>query len=195
MTLTVLNKIGTASILDNAITSGKIIDNAITSGKIINNAVTSSKIIAGAAGKVLQIVQGTSTGTFNTTSNTPQAVSNLSQAITTSAVNSKILITMNSPASMNGGSDNRAAVSIRSSIDSFAASLFEQIYASASNWDQLGNVLQFLHTHGQAAGTTITYTAYARKTNGSNPIYISDPWGSTTPNVPFNSTTLTEVAG
>ena len=46
MALTVLNKIGTASILDNA----------ITSGKIINNAVTSSKIVAVAGGKILQTV-------------------------------------------------------------------------------------------------------------------------------------------
>ena len=184
MTLTVLNKIGTASILDNA----------ITSGKIINNAVTSSKIVAGAGGKVLQVVQGTSTGTFNTTSSTPVAVASLSQVITTIAVNSKILITMNAPANMNNSSDNRAVVSIRSSIDSFAASLFEQIYASSGAWDQLGNVIQFLHTHGQAAGTNITYTAYARKTSGGQPIYLSDPWGSTTSGIAMNSTTLTEVS-
>jgi len=147
-----------------------------------------------ATGKILQVVQGTSTGTFSTTSTTPVAVASLSHAITTTAVNSKILISMNSPTSMNHSSDNRAVVSIRSSIDSFAASLFEQIYASSGDWDQLGNVIQFLHTHGQAAGTTITYKAYARKTSGDRPIYISDPWGSTTSGISMNSTTLTEVA-
>jgi hypothetical protein len=101
---------------------------------------------------------------------------------------------MNAPANMNNSSDNRAVVSIRSSIDSFAASLFEQIYASSGAWDQLGNVIQFLHTHGQAAGTNITYTAYARKTSGGQPIYLSDPWASTTSGIPMNSTTLTEVS-
>ena len=45
MALTVLNKIGTASILDNTITSGKIINNAVTSSKIVDNAITSGKII------------------------------------------------------------------------------------------------------------------------------------------------------
>ena len=83
MALTVLNKIGTASILDNA----------ITSGKIINNAVTSSKIVAGAAGKVLQIVQESST-TQNTTTSTSFVAASLNASITPIATNSKILVTV-----------------------------------------------------------------------------------------------------
>jgi hypothetical protein len=111
MALTVLNKIGTASILDNAITSGKIIDNAITSGKIIdnaitsgkiidnaitsgkiiNNAVTSSKIVAGAAGKVLQVVTATTTTAVSSTSTT-YIDSGLTANITPSSTSSRIMI-------------------------------------------------------------------------------------------------------
>jgi len=112
MALTVLNKIGTASILDNAITSGKIIDNAITSGKIIdnaitsgkiiNNAVTASKIVAGAAGKVLQVLSATKTDTQSFSgSNNFHAITGLSLAITPSATSSKILITSVVHAHMN----------------------------------------------------------------------------------------------
>ena len=110
MALTVLNKIGTASILDNAITSskiidnaitsGKIIDNAITSGKIINNAVTASKIVAGAAGKVLQVVSITKTDTQSITGTT--FVDVFSLAITPLATSSKIFLHCSINLSANG---------------------------------------------------------------------------------------------
>ena len=83
MALTVLNKIGTASILDNA----------ITSGKIINNAVTSSKIVAGAGGKILQTVSVLTTTQASqaiTTSDTQLGL--LTKAITPLGANSKFLV-------------------------------------------------------------------------------------------------------
>tara|TARA_R110000764_G_scaffold203791_1_gene289020 strand:- start:59 stop:706 length:648 start_codon:yes stop_codon:yes gene_type:complete len=103
MALTVLNKIGTASILDNAITSGKIldnaitsgkiIDNAITSGKIINNAVTSSKIVAGAAGKIRQTVSVlTTTQASQTVTTSDTQLGLLTKAITPLGANSKFLV-------------------------------------------------------------------------------------------------------
>ena len=85
MALTVLNKIGTASILDNAITSGKI--------------------VVGAAGKVLQVVQGTFSTQTDSSINGAVATG-LTVNITPGYSNSKILVSYSLPL-RNGVSNNR----------------------------------------------------------------------------------------
>jgi hypothetical protein len=167
-------------------------DLKIASGETLD--LKSQGTVTMPTGSVLQVVQGTSESGTTVTSSSFVSVSNLSKSITTKALNSKVLITMNCALQMSQASSNYGVIAIRSSLDSFGASLFEQIIIGRSDWLQLGNVLQFLHSPNQAAGTTITYTAYAKRTSGSQSFYIPDLWGQNTSGVPTSSTTLMEVA-
>ena len=146
-------------------------------------------------GSVLQVTSGESTSAFSTSSTSWVAVSTLQDTITTVAANSKILITMTAPWQLQSSASIRAVVSIRSSVDSYAASLFEQIFVLESNWHQLGNSMQFLHSPSQAAGTAITYKGYTKRHSGSGSIYLPDLWGANTSGVPTSIVTLMEIAG
>jgi hypothetical protein len=94
----------TSDIADNAITTAKIAAGAVVEADISNGAVTASKLAstldltgktvtlpAGTGGKVLQVVQGTTT-TATSTSSTSFVDTNLSAAITPSSSSSKILV-------------------------------------------------------------------------------------------------------
>jgi len=64
---------------------------SVGTSQITDGAITSAKLASGVGGKVLQVVQGTSTTAFNTTSTT-YANSSLSGVITPSSTSSKILV-------------------------------------------------------------------------------------------------------
>src|SRR3954447_9636643 len=52
----------TTKIADNAVTTGKIADQAVTTGKIADNAVTNGKLAANSVSGLVQVVDGTITG-------------------------------------------------------------------------------------------------------------------------------------
>jgi len=146
-------------------------------------------------GSVLQVVSDESTSAFSTSSTSFVAVSNLTGVITTTQANSKILVTMTAPWQLNQGASIRAVVAIRSSVDSYASSLFEQPFTLESSWIQMGNSMQFLHSPSQSSGTEITYKAYVKRHSGSGSIYLPDTWGAPTSGVPINTVILTEIKG
>jgi len=63
---------------------------SVTSAALSDGAVTAAKLAAGAGGKILQVVQNTSTGTFSSTDTT--LVTIVTRTITPVAASSKILI-------------------------------------------------------------------------------------------------------
>ena len=147
-----------------------------------------------APGMVVQVVKSTSNATFSTASTSFTAVGNLTGVITTTQANSKILVTMTCPVQLQQSNSIRALVAIRSSLDSYASSLFEQPFVLESNWIQMGNSLQFLHSPSQSSGTEITYKAYAKRAQGSGSLYMPDAWGIVTAGVPSSIVTLMEIA-
>jgi hypothetical protein len=56
------NAVTAGQLANNAVTTGKIADNAVTTGKIADNAVTSSKLAANSVSGLVQVVDGTITG-------------------------------------------------------------------------------------------------------------------------------------
>ena len=181
------------------ITVGELLSDATSSNKITIGSGTTLDLKASAgsttmpAGSVLQVVDGTSTNAYSTSSTTWSATNNLSKVITTTEANSKILVTMVAPWQLNSGSTIRAVIAVRSSLDSYATSLFEQVFVIESNWYQLGNCIQFVHEPAQVAGTAITYKGYVKRAAGSGTLYIHDTWGAATSGVPSSVVILTEI--
>lgn len=56
------NAVTSGQIASNAVTTGKIADNAVTTGKIADSAVTNSKLAANSVSGLVQIIDGTITG-------------------------------------------------------------------------------------------------------------------------------------
>ena len=107
--------ITSAELADNAVTTDKLIDDAVTNVKLLNDSLTvnGTSIDLGAsetitAGKILQVVQGTFSSTFSTTSPAETAFvdTGLSVAITPSATSSKILILWNVMTGSSGANVN-----------------------------------------------------------------------------------------
>jgi hypothetical protein len=68
---------------------------SVGTAQLIDGAVTSAKLASGTGGKILQVVNAKTNTQFNTTSTSLVAVTNLSAAITPSATSSKVLIMVN----------------------------------------------------------------------------------------------------
>jgi len=81
------------SINGNGITSANIADGAITNADIADDAITDAKLASG-GGKVLQVVQGT-TSTDTALSTTAYVDTGLSASITPTSTSSKILVLIN----------------------------------------------------------------------------------------------------
>ena len=81
-------------ILGNVLDLGVPSDATVSTAKIVDGAVTSAKLASGVGGKVIQVVQGTTTTSVSNTS-TSYADTGLTAAITPSATSSKILVFVN----------------------------------------------------------------------------------------------------
>lgn len=131
------------------------------------------------SGSVIQVVSANVTGNFSTTSTTFVHATNHSLTITTASPNSKILLLCNTPVQMSQGSVT-AQTAFRSSLDGYTENLGATALANYSDsnggWKQVAP-LQYLHSANQAEGTTITYRVYLRKNQGSDSVYMPDPWG------------------
>lgn len=132
---------------------------------------------APAYGKVLQVVQATSS--YTSTTSTSFVTTGQSLAITPIGTNSKFLIHVSHCSQLAfDASQQSMAVAIRSSLDSYAANLRQYSAArNPSSWTTLPSFLQLLHSPSVSAGTTITYATYFKSTYGTT-VYFADIWNS-----------------
>ena len=195
----------------NAITtgSGGVITTADNSG-VLNlqsggttvAAITSSGLnvvgtltVNGAAptsGKVLQVVSYQQQGTVNASSTTFAATNKGTLAITTISATSKILCLLTFGPSPYAGSDGQ--VTLRSSIDSYVSNLsMARSYIGTNGANGcFTSSINYLHTHGQSAGTTITYKSYFNSLTGT--FSLGDYWNNTGLEGSYFTTTLMEIA-
>ena len=131
-------------------------------------------------GTILQTVKNSVTGGASMSSSTAAAMVTLG-TITTTIANSKIIFSSTIPVQLGSNSNAKALYTLRSSVDSYSASLESHPcvnYGDGSNgWKQMGNNWFTLHSPSQSAGTAITYKIYGRSVAGSSSIYVLDGWG------------------
>ncbi len=132
------------------------------------------------SGSVIQVVNHSITSGASTTSSSAVALVTLG-SITTTKLNSKIIVSSTLPTQISTNSNGRGVYGLRSSVDSYSSSLETHVsvnYAEGSNgWVQLDSNFYALHNPSQASGTTITYKIYGSKNQGTGGIYILDAWG------------------
>ena len=131
--------------------------------------------VAASAGAIIQSVTSVTRDTDNTTSSTYQD-SSTSQAITTVATNSKLLITVYS--GMVNPSNNRVITTIKRAITGGATTTDltggysdGMMRVVGNNWNP--KYYEWIDAPNQSADTTITYTAMFRNHDNSETIYFS----------------------
>ena len=146
------------------------------------------------SGSVIQVVSNSITSGASTDSSSAVALVTLG-SITTTRLNSKIIISSTLPTQISSNSNGRGVYGLRSSVDSYSSSLETHVsvnYAEGSNgWVQLDNNFYALHNPSQASGTTITYKIYGSKNQGSAGIYLLDAWGQSV----SHAVTFQEIVG
>ena len=146
------------------------------------------------SGSVIQVVSHSITSGASTGSSSAVALVTLG-SITTTRLNSKIIVSSTLPTQISTASNGRGVFGLRSSVDSYSSSLETHVsvnYAEGSNgWVQLDNNFFALHNPSQASGTTITYKMYASANQGSNAVYMLDSWGQST----NHAVVLQEIVG
>ena len=107
--------VGTSQLVDSAVTNAKITDGTIANAKLANSSITlngSAVSLGGSAtiggGKIGQVIQTVKTDVFSTTSSSLVDVTGLTAAITPSATDSKVLVTLN----LNIGPTDNTAVAL-----------------------------------------------------------------------------------
>jgi hypothetical protein len=113
------------------------------------------------AGNIQQIQLVTCTAQQNFTSDTPAAVSGFNKAITVGKTGSKILVTLNLVAwgTTNSHTGNRCYTKITESVtslDYWVSDIDGWTNTAVNQFHTL--TFYYLHTHGQNAGTALTYT-------------------------------------
>ena len=111
--------VGTTQLADNAVTNAKITNGTVANAKLANSSITlngSAVSLGGSAtiggGKIGQVIQTVKTDVFSTTSSSLVDVTGLTAAITPTATDSKVLVTLN----LNiGPTDNTAVALFRDS--------------------------------------------------------------------------------
>ena len=122
-------------------------------------------------GKVLQVVSEACPTDDNGTTSSTMAASKMEVTITTSKVNSKLLVTMTPFIRWLNDATQSARFAIRSSVDSYASDLVshDQFITQGSGWTSSnGGAFQLLHNPQQPANTAITYKLYWRKSGGGS---------------------------
>jgi hypothetical protein len=146
-------------------------------------------------GSIMQVVQGTKTDQFETTSTSLAAVTGLTAAITPSATSSKILIMCSTSAihtatTSAGGETlikfykNHSSISVTAIGDEYQVAKSRQ---DSSYSQEVGGGGTAMYLDSPSTIEAITYSVYARITNGSNGRIGQAAHGSTI--------TLLEVAG
>ena len=125
------------------------------------------------------------TNTFNgsSTSSSSYVAMATCGSITTSMANSRLIVIaagqtqIGQTTSQNG----RANYQLRSSVDSYSASLHTQVVVNFNNanngWDQASTAFHAIHSPSAASGTTITYKIYGRVAAANPGTYVVDAWG------------------
>ena len=141
------------------VTTSNIVDANVTTAKIADNAVTSAKLASGLAlGKIGQVVQGSLTSVFSTTSSTYGDIG-LSAVITPVATSSKVLVQAMIPMQVTGGAEADAYVKVlrgSTTIHESGSQNFA-LYAGTSAID-LRWVNNFIQLDSPStAGSAVTY--------------------------------------
>ena len=182
-------------------------DGAVNTTQLASSAVTDAKIAAMAAtkltgtvasarfptGSIINTTQGSVTSGNSASATTSYVAIATLGTVTTTQASSKILVISGVPVQVQK-TNMIVNVQVRSSLDSYSASLQQQ---HLTNYDTNGHDmphtgLNFTHTHGQNAGTAITYKYYIKGSNTNAGMYAPDAWGQS--GFSFNTQFL-EIAG
>jgi hypothetical protein len=137
------------------------------SGISASAAISTSKLGTGA---VLQVVQGTTSSTYATTS-TSAITTNLTASITPSSASSKILII--STFSLYCGNPSKAVAFLyRNSTNLSAAAGGAYLYSSISTGAQITTGINLLDSPATTSATT--YTIYLASSNGTSVSFNAD---------------------
>ena len=134
-----------------------------------------------AVGHVIQGVTATFSG--SSTSSSSYTAMATCGSITTKFANSKFLVTASAQHQVGRSTsqDGRGNFQLRSSTDSYSASLHTQVVANyregSNGWNQPIVPYHLIHSPNVAAGTTITYKIYGRVAAASPGTYVIDAWG------------------
>ena len=122
------------------------------------------------AGNIQQIQTVTCSSQQNFSTATPAAVTDFNKAITVGKTGSKILVTLNlvGCGASNANSGNRFYTKITESVtslDYWISDIDAWTNTSVNQFHTL--TFKYLHTHGQSAGATLTYTPKFANGSGS----------------------------
>ena len=164
------SNITTAKIADSNITTAKIADGEVTAGKLASTLDLSGKTVSLAAGgtgygRVLQIVQGSTTSLASSTSNSVWTYTNLTASITPSSTSSKILIIgQHGSARIASGLTNGISLRLLRNGTQIAIPVFEFLYSSGS----LDAAIPFHLLDSPTTTSPITYTTEFRLLTGAS---------------------------
>ena len=149
-------------------------DGSVTSADLASTLDLSGKTVtlpAGTGGKVLQVVQGTST-TSTTTSSTSYVTANLSANITPSSVSNKILVLLNGvyDTDASGRQIYFALYRDASNISGGANTAFDGPYNGGAR--QIG-ITTLNHLDSPSTTSSVTYTLYFKSQTGSSVEFCS----------------------
>jgi len=160
--------IASGSELDIANSTGTI-NLAVDAGDIASGTLANARL---ATGHILQVVQTTFTGMFESTSTSYTAVTGMSASITPSSTSSKVLIIVQSSAGNTTSTANSSFTIYRGSTTALyegaAAGSRKQAGAAVSNpgtWNQAQFSLVFLDSPSTTSATT--YNLYGRASTGT----------------------------
>jgi len=152
-----------------------------TSGGNANKIIVPAGQTLTAPGHVIQGVTNTFSG--SSTSSSSYAAMATCGSITTKVANSKLLVTASAQCQVGRSTsqDGRGNFQLRSSTDSYSASLHTQVvvnYRESSNgWNQPVVPFHLIHSPSVSAGTTVTYKIYGRVAATNPGTYVIDAWG------------------
>ena len=149
------------------------------------------------AGHVIK-TSNTQVGLAGSTTSTSSVAIGTVATYTTTVANSKLnlLCAIQLQTGTYNAASGLGVFGLRHSLDSYATDLMRQAVAryrdtSGNNgWIQGGIPFVALHSPSVAAGTAITYKIYARKQNGTAPVYVNDQWGQSA----FGNFVIQEIA-
>jgi len=151
------------------------------SGTVGDNTARASGVIAsaGGGGKVLQVLEYSTTGTLSNSSTSWAQIGSVAQAITPTAESSKIKLTLSSGIA---ATQNRGFIRFYYDVDGGGYNVCDPYGAASGSrtrchlaiWDgrHTGSVT-ILHTPSYSLTDVLTYQVWTMVTNSSYPIYMS----------------------
>jgi hypothetical protein len=154
------------------LTSSDITDGIITTTKIADDAISAAKLAAGVGGKVLQVVEG-STTTQVAIASTSYTDTGITASITPSSASSKILVSVT--IQFTAYRDNNASLRSYVNLVRGATQVYEspealgsQVGTGTSGYQQIWGTIPLIYLDSPSSTSSVTYKVQGKNYNTSN---------------------------